>query len=290
MHFRTTLGAARELGMSQPGVSNAIKHMEEQIGFLLFDRVRNRLEPTNEARILTEEAEPLFMMHRVIRQTVGNLKAGRAGRIRLLATSELADALLPLVIARFVGDHPGVNISIEVLSLDQVLEGVELGIGDVGFVMEPSPRPTVVCEPLVELEMVCVCPLGSPIALLPVVAPKDLRDQPLIVAPPAGSRINSLIAAAFAEADQPFHPFIEARFMNVPARLVACGLGVAIIDRLTAAFTGGDNVQIRDFIPRIPIEIYSVLAKGKPVSRLTSGFIDNAKAEIEQGSLKKQII
>lgn len=283
MHFRTTLGAARELGMSQPGVSNAIKHMETQIGFPLFDRVRNRLEPTNEARILTEEAEPLFMMHRVIRQTVGNLKAGRTGHIRLLATLELADTLLPLVIARFVREHPGVDVSIEVLSLDQVLEGVELGAGDVGFVMEPSPRPTVVCEPLTELEMVCICPPGSAIASLSVTAPADLHGLPLIVAPPAGSRINSLIAAAFAEAGQPFRPVIEARFMNVPARLVACGLGVAIVDRLTAVFTGRTDVRILDFVPRISVDVYSVLAKGKPVSRLAGAFIENARVEAARG-------
>jgi DNA-binding transcriptional LysR family regulator len=286
MRFRTTLGAARELAMSQPGVSNAIKHMEAQLGFQLFDRIRNRLEPTEEARILVKDAEPLFLMHRVIRQKAIDLKAGRAGRLRLLATSEVSDALLPSVIARFVPRHPDVKISLEVLSLDQVLEGIELGIGDIGFAMEPYPRPTVVCKPLAWLDMVCACPPGSSLAALPDVTPKDMRGQTLIVAPPAGSRINSLIAAAFEDAGEPFHPNIEVRFMNVAARLVERGVGVAIIDRLTATSITGGGLRVCSFSPHLTVAVYSILANGKPTSRTTSAFIEYAQTEGEQGVLR----
>jgi len=285
MRFRTTLGAARELGMSQPGVSNAIKHMESHLGFQLFDRIRNRLEPTEDARILTDTAEPLFLMHRVIRQKADDLKAGRAGRVRLLATSELSDALLPAVIARFVPRHPEVKVSLEVLTLDQVLEGIELGIGDLGFAMEPYPRPTVQCEPLVSLDMVCACLPDSPLAALPVVTPKDMRGLPLIVAPPTGSRINSLIAAAFANVAEPFHPNVEVRFMNVAARLVQHGLGVAIVDRLTAASVGGSSIRACSFSPHILVAAYYILATGKPASRLAGTFIGYAQDEIKHGIL-----
>ena len=48
----TTVRAAHELGLSQPAVSNAIKHLESQVGFPLFERVNNRLFPTAEARML----------------------------------------------------------------------------------------------------------------------------------------------------------------------------------------------------------------------------------------------
>ena len=48
----TTVRAAQELGLSQPAVSNAIKHLESQVGFPLFERVNNRLFPTAEARSL----------------------------------------------------------------------------------------------------------------------------------------------------------------------------------------------------------------------------------------------
>ena len=48
---QTTVHAAEDLGISQPAVSLAIKQLEEQLGFSLFDRRNRRLQPTQEARI-----------------------------------------------------------------------------------------------------------------------------------------------------------------------------------------------------------------------------------------------
>ena len=52
IRHRTTVAAADELALSQPAVSNALKTMEAQAGFALFERVNNRLFPTTEAMAL----------------------------------------------------------------------------------------------------------------------------------------------------------------------------------------------------------------------------------------------
>src|SRR6478735_4388472 len=109
MRCRTTVGAAQELAMSQPAVSHAIKRAEALAGFRLFDRVNNRLVPTEEARILFEESEPMFAIHRAIQQKANDLRAGRTGRLRLVATSDLSESLLPAILARFVAKHPDVK-------------------------------------------------------------------------------------------------------------------------------------------------------------------------------------
>ena len=46
IRHRTTVAAADELALSQPAISNALKAMEAQAGFALFERVNNRLFPT----------------------------------------------------------------------------------------------------------------------------------------------------------------------------------------------------------------------------------------------------
>src|SRR6478609_926725 len=82
MRYRTTIGAAEELGMSQPAVSKAIRLAETKMGFLLFDRISNRLVPTQEARILFADAEPWFLMHQAIQQKAWDLRTGKAGVLR----------------------------------------------------------------------------------------------------------------------------------------------------------------------------------------------------------------
>ena len=41
IRHRTTVAAADELALSQPAISNALKAMEAQAGFALFERVNN---------------------------------------------------------------------------------------------------------------------------------------------------------------------------------------------------------------------------------------------------------
>src|SRR5260370_26824743 len=93
MRTRSPVGAARDLSMSQPAVSNAIKIAESALGFLLFERVNKRLIPTQEAQILLSEAERLFLMQDLISQTAADLRTGRKGRMRIVATPEVSEQL-----------------------------------------------------------------------------------------------------------------------------------------------------------------------------------------------------
>src|SRR3984893_11271218 len=229
MRTRSTVGAARDLAFSQPAVSNAIKNAESMLGFLLFDRANKRLIPTQEAQILLAEAEPLFLMQDLISQTAADLRTGRKGRMRIVATSELSETLLPQVVARFSRDHGGVEISLETLTLDNLLEYVEIGIVDVGFAMEPHPRRNLEYLPLAQLDMVCACHADSPLAQLSFVTPTDLRGVALINAR-TSSRISNLVQEAFRRSAVDYAPAIDVRFMNVAGHFVEEGLGVTIMD------------------------------------------------------------
>jgi len=281
MRCRTTIGAAQELGMSQPAVSHAIKRAESQLGFRLFDRVHNRLVPTEEARILFDDSEPLFAMHQAIKRKANDLRHGRAGRIRLMATSELSESLMPGILARFSAQHPEVKVSLDTLRLDSMLEAVEMGAADLGLAIEPRPRPALIYQRLLEIGMVCACPIGSALERLSVVTPNDLAAQRLIFARTT-SRMSVLVEEAFHRAQIQFSPAIEVRFLNVAAHLVEAGLGVAIVDELTISSGQYLKLRTRPFKPRIAITVSAVHAKDRPIQRLAHIFLEYAQAEIQE--------
>lgn len=47
MVHQTMVATAAKLGISQPSVSAAIKQLEEQLGFSLFEREKKRMRPDN---------------------------------------------------------------------------------------------------------------------------------------------------------------------------------------------------------------------------------------------------
>lgn len=279
MRTRSTVGAARDLAMSQPAVSNAIKSAESGLGFLLFERVNKRLIPTQEAQILLAEAEPLFLMQDLINQTAAHLRTGRKGRMRIVATSELSESLLPQVVSRFSRNHDGVEISLETVRLDNLLEYVEIGIVDLGFAMEPHPRKNLDYLPLAQLDMVCACHIDSPLAQLDFVTPTDLRGIPLINAR-TSSRISHLVQEAFRRSAVDYTPTIDVRFMNVAGRFVEEGLGVTIMDELTASSKRYSRLKSVPFKPNIQVTVCAIASSERLKQRLTLSLIKHAREEI----------
>lgn len=278
MRYRTTIAAAEELAMSQSAVSNAIKHAEIQLGFKLFERISNRLVPTEEAKLLLEEAEPLFLHQQAVSQRAGDLKAGRIGRIRIVATAELSESILPSVMMQFLTQHPSVYLSLDTRPLNSVLDSVESGLADVGFGMEVHERHGLSLVSIAELTTVCVCQPDSDLATMPHVSPRDLRDHKF-VAPHTSNNIGLLIAETFQKEAVPYSPAVEVRFLNVAARLVQEKWGVALLDELTASSGRYSDLSIRPFRPSVSLDLSAILPKQRIPSRLVKAFISNFREQ-----------
>lgn len=280
IHAGTTVGAASTLHMSQPAVSNAIKAMELSLGFALFDRVHNRLVPTREATLLLHQAEPMFTIQEMVEQTVRNLRNGALGYINIVATAEPSDSLLPQVLTRFIQQQPEVQVSVETLRLDNVLEYVETGAADIGFAIEPYERPTLKYIPLSDLDMVCLCPEDSPLCELAYITPNDLKGVPLINAS-TRSRVHSAVQEAFRRSKVAYTPVMNVRFMNLAGLFVQEGLGVAIMDALTASSPRYRNVRIIPFRPRIRVKINAIVSSTQPMQRITRKLLDYTYEDID---------
>jgi DNA-binding transcriptional LysR family regulator len=289
MRRRTTVAAAKELFMSQSAVSNAIKHAEIQLGFKLFDRVSNRLVPTEEAKLLLEDAEPLFTHQRALNQRAADLKAGRIGRVRIVATAELSESILPSVISNFLTAHPSVYISLDTRPLNSVLDAVESGIADVGFGIETHERHGLTLELIANLTAVCLCQPENLLTKLPFVTPSELLGQKL-VAPQTSNSIGVLIAEAFNQAGVPYSPMVEVRFLNAAARLVQEGWGIALIDEITAASGLYCDLSVLPFQPRIQLRLAAILSKQRTSSRLTNNLISVFKKKVDQRLAGKETL
>ncbi len=281
MHCRTTVAAAEDLGVSQSAVSNALKHMEGRLGFRLFERSANGLFPTEEARSLLETAEPLFLQHNAVKQRAQDLRTGSVGRLRIVATAELSVAVVPSVVGRFMAERPLVKLGVETDALSNLLEMVENGVADVGFAMEAPQRQGLRFRNLASVSAVCLCPVDHPAANQKSISPADLAGVPL-VGPQPTSRIGFLIENAFRDASVSYAPVVEVRFLNIAARVVEEGVGVGLIDEISAGFFQSPNVRVVPFAPRVRFALSAVMPASRAVSPLAEALTDVFEAEIAE--------
>lgn len=268
----TTVRAAQELGLSQPAVSNAIKHLESQIGFPLFERVNNRLFPTAEARSLYKDSEPIFALHAAFEGKVQDIKENRAGHIRIIATPPLGYGVLPSALRNFLAKRPKVRVSFDVRRFEHVIESVENGTAELGFVMGLDDDRGLACETFFTGDMVCVMRPDHPLAAKPTITPEDLRDVPYI-ALEQGTRMGTIVRNAFAQAGAPFRFSVEVRYCNTACVLVESGVGVAVVDPLSPVFSGHYDLAIRPFSPASEVRASAVRSRKRPISRAAEAFL-----------------
>ena len=285
MQSHTTLGAARVLQISQPAVSTAIRQLEAQVEFQLFDRVGNRLTATEEAKILFRESESIFLLSKALNQTVKELKDERLGQLRIVATPQLGHSVLPGAISALLSDRPKVKVFLDVHRSYNVVEIIESGAADVGFAtgLEPELARALDMLPVARVEMVCLLPKGHPLEKRKAVSPNDLSPYPLIGLE-MGSRLSPLVLNAFKQAGQPYRTTIEVRYSETACLLVQSGAGVAIVDwfSATAQMRRSNDLVWVPFRPTIEIEAFAVFAKNRTLSRLARVLIDETRASIRR--------
>lgn len=271
MRCRTMQSAAFELGVSQPAVSNAIKHMETRMGIQLFERTGNRLVPTVEAKALFHDAEPLQAMSQALGRKILDLRDAKRGHFRVLSTQAASRSIVAKSLATFMRARENVYLFFDVRRMEGVVESVETGFADIGVALAPAVRPGLVIEPLVTGRMIVILPPHHALTSRQVLRPADLKSETMIGLEPA-SRLGSLVRQSFDQAGCEYLPTIEVRHCVNACSLVHHGLGVAIVDEFSF-IDGGWRIEHRKFEPEIPVSVSAMYLKDRPLSRLASRFI-----------------
>lgn len=271
MQHQTTVAAAEELGISQPSVSTAIKQLETQLGFALFDREKTRMVPTSDARALYQEIEPLFEQLRSVESRVRDLRGGSVGKLRLMATPPLGHSVVPRALQEFLKERPGVTVQYDVRRMENVIDAVAIGAADIGLCLGLDDHPGVTVQKLRTDRMVALMRADHPLARLSVVGPADMGSAGLIGLDRA-SRLGAMLQQAFAMARVAYTPQVEVRYCHTAAVLAHSGAGVAVVDSYTAAFLPNMDLVARPFDPPISVPACLLTRPGRPQPVLAADF------------------
>jgi DNA-binding transcriptional LysR family regulator len=242
----TIAATAAALGYTPSAVSQQLAALERETGAALLDRTARTAELTEAGRRLAARAAEILAM---IEAAEADLAAPEpSGRVAISAFPTAAVAFAP-ALTRTVRAHPGLHLLLRQTPGGEVLRLVKAGQVDVAIVDDWAGRltdgqPALRFFPLVTDPLVLVVPRGhwAGEVRTPVSMPR-LRDEPWL-APPAGEAsrraVDQVLAAAGGPADAPS----EFEGLGTILSLVARGIGIAALPRLTLA-AGERRVVVR---------------------------------------------
>ncbi|KMK68975.1 LysR family transcriptional regulator [Puniceibacterium sp. IMCC21224] len=282
MQCATTVETAEFLGISQPAVSTGLRQLENQLGLSLFERTGRRLSPTLEARDLFEEIRPLFGILRSFSTRAQNLRSGQIGRLRVISTPPLGYSLGPRALRSFNAARPDVTVSYDVRRLENVLDAVQMGLADIGLVLNNERPETVNSELLARSQMVVLMQEHDPLAAEPFVTAKMLSGTPIVGIDQA-SQLGRLVSRGFALGGGTYRPGVEVRYCQTAAALVAEGMGMTVVDPYSAEPYLCRGLVTRPFSPACEVRAQILTRKGVPHSGLLLTFMEELRRQLALG-------
>ena len=271
METGSVTAAADRLGVTQPAVSKTLAQLERDLGFRTFLRERRRLLPTPEARALFIEVERAFVGLDHLTRFARDLKGLRQGHLVLGAPYAAGAGWLPAVVAGFLRAHPGLTVSLRTMDSIGVAHAVATGHLDLGLVLFEVPATALRREQLSAVEAVCVLPPGHRLTAESTITPKHLAGEPL-VALAAADRYRLRLEAALAEHGVAPQVRVDAPLATSACALVMEGMGLAVVDRLSAEDNRHRGILLRPFAPRIAEDLTLLTPSRRPASLAAENF------------------
>ncbi|HBQ6952486.1 TPA: LysR family transcriptional regulator, partial [Klebsiella pneumoniae] len=130
--------AAKELGISQPPLSQQIQRLEREVGTPLFRRLTRGVELTEAGESFYEDARQILAMSDAALEKAKGIARGMNGSMSLGITS--SDAFHPQIFTllhRFQLDHPGVTLHQMEDNMANLMTALSEAELDIAFVRLP---------------------------------------------------------------------------------------------------------------------------------------------------------
>ncbi|MGY3572588.1 LysR family transcriptional regulator [Vibrio paucivorans] len=278
MQAGTISGAAKNLNVSQPNITRVLSHTEMQLGFQLFERVKGRLVPTQEAKTLLPEAERIYQQLGQFRSLTNKVKKGSL-HLRVGAPPILASALLSSVIAKLCEDQ-ALSVEVSTANRDELCQGLLKNELDVAVSFGDDAPSGIACELLATKNMVALLPTTDTSQSVELAS---LLDSSLpVIGLDSRDPLGQLLHRAIHKTHPQYHHQISVRSYGAAAELVKHNAGSAVVDPWTAAqFSHVNTMKAAELTPPIPLHVSILHAEHQPLSITAQQFIAALKARIE---------
>ncbi|MFI8186976.1 LysR family transcriptional regulator [Actinacidiphila glaucinigra] len=251
-------GAARQLGCTQPAVSQQMKALELAAGTPLLVRGGRTTRLTEAGEVLARHASGILAGLAAAEEEVAAIGGLRAGRVRMVSFPSAGPSLVPTALAAMRAAHPDVRITLAEAQPPRAVEMLRAGECELALVyryedeaggVDAAAWEGFLVRPLLSDRLFAVLPAGHALARAGgPVRLSDLADEAWIAGCPYCRR--HLVELCGREG---FEPRIDFATDDYPAAvgLVASGMGVSAQPGLALEAVRLRGVAVRELRPSV---------------------------------------
>lgn len=225
---------AQRFGISVAAASKRIAELEAHVGSLLLTRGKKGVVPTGAGHAFLRYVGQVIADVERLALAMEDFRRGTGGALRIWANPSAFAGFLPALLARFLAEHPNVNVDLEETLSQEAVRAVITGSTELAIVGENTPLEglhSLVCD--ID-ELVLLLPRGHALAKAPAVEFSRAASLDLVGLARSTSLMRQIAALA-----QPLGLAlkirVQVRNFDAICRMVSAGIGASIVPRAAAA-------------------------------------------------------
>ncbi|MGI9433342.1 MAG: LysR family transcriptional regulator [Geminicoccaceae bacterium] len=245
--------AAKQLGLSQPSLSQQLSKLEDDIGQRLVDRSAKGLSLTDAGRFLLEKAESILSMVEEAEIGLGQFERGVRGEVTIGALTSLARGLVTPASIALQEHYPEIQLNVVELSPRSIvkqLQSRQIQIALLTSTVLANQDVHFTKVDLAEDRYVLAVPRGMTMNPLP--------QSDAVIMVDFGSPIRELIGQWYKKLMPESRRVARCRTYETALSMVEAGLGVAIVPLFSTQVNGRLVFDVDLF--SLPIEARKVWA------------------------------
>lgn len=268
--------AAEKVPRSQPTLSLSVKHLQDELGIALFERLGRRVKLTPAGEAFRDKAEILLDQLASLARFGQDSSAGVRGPVRVGAGEGGVSYLLPEPVRQFKRRHPEIEVIIRNQPVEESLGALKSG--DLDFALRSLESPPrgfdYAPAPALRFDRVVIAPKEHEVHRVRRLTPSALAKYPLVMPWPR-STTRQLVERAFEAEDLQPKVAIEAGGWSTVKRYVELGLGLAIVPAFCVEPSDRRRLITRSVRHLFGQDQYGIVVKhGRQLSRGACELID----------------
>lgn len=266
--------AAEQLYVSQPGVTTAIKRLEEELGVQLFIRNKKNAELTAEGRVFFNHIEIIMDDVSKAITKVSELKSLNSGVIRIGLSPVTGVSVLSFLLAKFKTLYPSLNLIFTEEGSTNIQKQLEENKIDLGLIIANKNIDMLETIELGKQELVACLPSYHILKGKEDLPLLSLRNESFITFK-EDCPVHDIVLNEFKKLEITPHISFESNAIQTIKRLIVCGAGIAILP--TEAIENDNNFVGIPLKPALTVPICLAHKKNKHLSHAAQTLYDFIK-------------
>lgn len=236
--------AGKEMYMTQPAVSLAIRELEQYYGVLLFDRIGRRLKITEAGKRFHKYASHIISLFDDMEKGMRDWDS--FGVLRIGASITIGSQFLPSYVKTFSNFYPETEVKVIVSPSDRLEEKLLNNELDFALIEGVSHSSSFVSQEYMEDSLIIICPPNGKFYQGQEISIDEFSHQKFLLRE-EGSGTRELFEHTIEKAGFSVSPIWEAMSTTALVNGVINGLGIAVVPKpmVTGPLERGQVISIQ---------------------------------------------